>query len=519
MEREVRVRFAPSPTGPLHIGGVRTALYNYLFARKMGGKMLLRIEDTDQNRFVPGAEQYIAESLKWCGIELDESPWSETPGPHAPYRQSERKPMYMEYAMQLINSGHAYYAFDTPEELDAMRARLTAAKVPNPQYNSITRTQMRNSLTLPEDEVKQLLDSGAPYVIRLKVPRKEEVRFNDMIRGWVVVHSSSIDDKVLMKSDGMPTYHLANIVDDHLMEITHVIRGEEWLPSAPLHVLLYRYFGWESTMPQFAHLPLLLKPDGTGKLSKRDGDRLGFPVFPLEWHGTDAETGQPTVSSGYRESGYLPDAFINFLAFLGWNPGTQQEIFSMPELIEAFSIERVSKSPARFDQNKVRWYNEHYLRAKPDAELAQFLLTALKEHDIECSEEKAVQIVGAMKERVTFPQDFWREAQYFFIAPETYDEQVISKKWNAATAAALLAFAQELPAHGDTTPEGIKTLLTMVLERQGVKIGQVLQALRTVVTGVAAGPDLMAIMSIIGAQETAQRITVAVERLAANTNA
>ncbi|MCB2410420.1 glutamate--tRNA ligase [Hymenobacter lucidus] len=514
MEREVRVRFAPSPTGPLHIGGVRTALYNYLFARKMGGKMLLRIEDTDQNRFVPGAEKYIAESLKWCGIELDESPWSETPGPHAPYRQSERKPMYMQYAMQLINSGHAYYAFDSPEELDAMRARLTAAKVPNPQYNSITRTQMRNSLTLPEDEVKQLLDSGAPYVIRLKVPRKEEVRFNDMIRGWVVVHSSSIDDKVLMKSDGMPTYHLANIVDDHLMEITHVIRGEEWLPSAPLHVLLYRYFGWEDTMPQFAHLPLLLKPDGTGKLSKRDGDKLGFPVFPLEWHGVDSETGQPTVSSGYRESGYLPDAFINFLAFLGWNPGSQQEIFSMPELIEAFSIERVSKSPARFDQNKVRWYNEHYLRAKPDTELAQFLLTALREHNIECSEEKAVQIVGAMKERVTFPQDFWREAQYFFIAPESYDEQVISKKWNAATASALLQFAQELPAHNDTTPEGIKTLLTMVLERQGVKIGQVLQALRTVVTGVAAGPDLMAIMSIIGAQETAQRIESAVARLA-----
>ncbi|QDA60052.1 glutamate--tRNA ligase [Hymenobacter jejuensis] len=512
MEREVRVRFAPSPTGPLHIGGVRTALYNYLLARKLGGKMLLRIEDTDQNRFVPGAEDYIRESLAWCGIELDESPWHG--GPHAPYRQSERKPMYMQYAMQLIESGHAYYAFDTPEELDAMRARLTAAKVPNPQYNSITRSQMRNSITLPEDEVKQMLDSGAPYVIRLKVPRKEEVRFNDLIRGWVVVHSSSIDDKVLMKSDGMPTYHLANIVDDHLMEITHVIRGEEWLPSAPLHVLLYRYFGWESTMPQFAHLPLLLKPDGTGKLSKRDGDRLGFPVFPLEWHGTDAETGQPTVSSGYRESGYLPEAFINFLAFLGWNPGTQQEIFSMDELIEAFSIDRVSKSPARFDQNKVRWYNEQYLRAKPDSELAQYLLDALKEHNIECSEEKAVQIASVMKERVTFPNDFWREAQYFFQAPESYDEQVATKKWNASTAAALAAFAQELPAHPDSSPDGIRALLTAVLERQGIKIGQVLQALRMVVTGVAAGPDLMAIMSIIGTQETAQRIQVAVERLA-----
>jgi glutamyl-tRNA synthetase len=511
MEREVRVRFAPSPTGPLHIGGVRTALYNYLLARKLGGKMLLRIEDTDQNRFVPGAEKYIMEALRWAGIEIDEGP--EQGGPHAPYRQSERKPMYRQYAQQLIDSGHAYYAFDTPEDLDAMRARLTAAKVPNPQYNAITRSQMRNSLTLPEDEVKELLASDTPYVIRLKVPRKEEVRFQDLIRGWVVVHSSAIDDKVLMKSDGMPTYHLANIVDDHLMEITHVIRGEEWLPSAPLHVLLYRYLGWESTMPQFAHLPLLLKPDGTGKLSKRDGDKLGFPVFPLEWHGQDAETGEPTVSSGYRESGYLPEAFINFLAFLGWNPGSQQELFTMDELIESFSIERVSKSPARFDQNKVRWYNEQYLRAKPDPELAQYLLAALREHGIECTEEKAVQIAGVMKERVTFPQDFWREAQYFFQAPTTYDEQVIAKKWNAATATALSEFARELPAHSDATPDGIRTLLTQVLERQGIKIGQVLQALRVVVTGVSAGPDLMATMSIIGPAETAQRIETAVQQL------
>jgi glutamyl-tRNA synthetase len=316
-----------------------------------------------------------------------------------------------------------------------------------------------------------------------------------------------------MKSDGMPTYHLANIVDDHLMEITHVIRGEEWLPSAPLHVLLYRYLGWESTMPQFAHLPLLLKPDGTGKLSKRDGDKLGFPVFPLEWHGQDAETSEPTVSSGYRESGYLPEAFINFLAFLGWNPGSQQELFTMDELIESFSIERVSKSPARFDQNKVRWYNEQYLRAKPDTELAQYLLAALREHGIECTEEKAVQIAGVMKERVTFPQDFWREAQYFFQAPTTYDEQVIAKKWNAATAAALSEFARELPAHSDASPDGIRTLLTQVLERQGIKIGQVLQALRVVVTGVSAGPDLMATMSIIGPAETAQRIEMAVQQL------
>ncbi|WP_022825556.1 glutamate--tRNA ligase [Hymenobacter norwichensis] len=511
MEREVRVRFAPSPTGPLHIGGVRTALYNYLLARKLGGKMLLRIEDTDQNRFVPGAEQYIMDSLRWCGIVIDEG--IEQGGPHAPYRQSERKPMYRQYAQQLIDSGHAYYAFDTPEELDAMRARLQAAKVPNPQYNSITRAQMRNSLTLPEDEVKQLLDSDTPYVIRLKVPRKEEIRFNDLIRGWVVVHSSAVDDKVLMKSDGMPTYHLANIVDDHLMEITHVIRGEEWLPSAPLHVLLYRYLGWESTMPQFAHLPLLLKPDGTGKLSKRDGDKLGFPVFPLEFHGTDAD-GQPTVSSGYRESGYLPEAFINFLAFLGWNPGTQQELFTMDELIEHFSIDRVSKSPARFDQNKVRWYNEQYLRAKPDAELAQYLIHDLEAQGLNVPTDKAVQIAGLVKERATFPADLAKEAQLFFERPTSYDEQVISKKWNAQVATGLAAFAQELPTSSDVTPDGIKALLTRVMEQQGIKLGQVLQALRVAVTGAAAGPDLMAIISILGPQETAERIEAAVSKLA-----
>ncbi|WBO84150.1 glutamate--tRNA ligase [Hymenobacter yonginensis] len=512
MEREVRVRFAPSPTGPLHIGGVRTALYNYLLARKLGGKMLLRIEDTDQNRFVPGAEQYIMDSLRWCGIEIDEG--IEQGGPHAPYRQSERKPMYRQYAQQLIDSGHAYYAFDTAEDLDAMRARLTAAKVPNPQYNSITRAQMRNSLTLPAEEVKQLLDSGAPYVIRLKVPRKEEIRFNDLIRGWVVVHSSAVDDKVLMKSDGMPTYHLANIVDDHLMEITHVIRGEEWLPSAPLHVLLYRYLGWEATMPQFAHLPLLLKPDGTGKLSKRDGDKLGFPVFPLEFHGTDAD-GQPTVSSGYRESGYLPEAFINFLAFLGWNPGTTQELFTMDELIENFSIERVSKSPARFDQNKVRWYNEQYLRAKPDAELAQYLIHDLQAQGLEVSADKAEQIAALVKERATFPADLAKEAQLFFQRPSAYDEQVISKKWNAQVSGALAEFARQLPTAPDTTPDGIKALLTQVVEGQGLKLGQVLQALRVAVTGAAAGPDLMAIMSILGTQETAERIEAAVAALPA----
>jgi glutamyl-tRNA synthetase len=514
-ERPARVRFAPSPTGPLHIGGVRTALYNYLLARKLGGTMILRIEDTDQNRFVPGAEDYIRQSLEWVGIELDESPW--VGGPHAPYRQSERKPMYREYADQLIRDGYAYYAFDTPEELDVMRERLQAAKVPNPQYNSITRTQMRNSLTLPEDETQALLDSGAPYVIRLKVPRKEEVRFQDLIRGWVVVHSSAIDDKVLMKSDGMPTYHLANIVDDHLMDISHVIRGEEWLPSAPLHVLLYRYLGWEKTMPQFAHLPLLLKPDGTGKLSKRDGDRLGFPVFALEWRGTDAETGEPTLSRGYREEGYLPEALVNFLAFLGWNPGTSQEIFSMQELIEAFTIERVSKSPAKFDQAKIKWFNEHYLRAKSDAELAPYLLTALTEHGIACTPEKAEQVVGVMKERVSFPQDFWQEAKYFFEAPTEYDQAVVSKKWNPQVAAALVAYADALPADSEpsSNAEVLKSIFNDTTAAQGLKPGQVLQALRVAVTGAGAGPDLFETLAILGTGEVGHRLRTAVERLGA----
>ena len=509
MERAVRVRFAPSPTGPLHIGGVRTALYNYLFAKKMGGQMLLRIEDTDQNRFVPGAEQYIFEALEWCGIKLDESP--QHPGPHAPYRQSERKPMYMDYALKLVQEGHAYYAFDTPEELDAMRERLKAAKVATPQYNAITRNTMRNSLTLPEDEVRELLESGTPYVIRLKVPRKEEIRLKDLIRGWVLVHSSSIDDKVLMKSDGMPTYHLANIVDDHLMEITHVIRGEEWLPSAPLHVLLYRYLGWEDTMPEFAHLPLLLKPDGNGKLSKRDGDKLGFPVFPLLW--VDPFTGEK--SSGYRESGYLPEAFVNFLAFLGWNPGTHQELFTMEELIEAFSIDRIGKSGTRFDINKARWFNEQYLRAKPDAELAQYLLQALEEHNISCSEEKAIKIAGVMKERVTFPQDFWREAAYFFVAPQQYNEQVAAKKWNAAAVGVFEDFKGQLTSLQHFTADHIKVLLLDVLEQRGMKIGQVMQALRLALTGLEAGPDLMAIIEIIGPEETTKRIDTAIAKLSA----
>src|SRR5687767_1579447 len=376
--REVRVRFAPSPTGALHIGGVRTALYNFLLARQNKGTMILRIEDTDQNRYVPGAEEYILQSLAWVGITIDEGVG--VGGPYAPYRQSERKPMYMQYAQQLIDDGFAYYAFDTEQELDAMRERLKTAGVASPQYNSITRMQMRNSLTLLEDEVKALLDANTPYVVRLKVPRKEEVRLNDIIRGWVMVHSSQIDDKVLMKSDGMPTYHLANVVDDYLMKISHVIRGEEWLPSAPLHVLLYRFLGWEKEMPLFAHLPLILKPDGNGKLSKRDAARFGFPIFPLNWE-TNGET-----STGYREEGYLPEAMINFLGVLGWTPGTEKEMFSMQELIRDFSLGRINKAGARFDIQKAQWFNQQYLRSKSDTELAGFLTDSLADEKVACTQ-------------------------------------------------------------------------------------------------------------------------------------
>ncbi len=508
MSREVRVRFAPSPTGALHIGGVRTALYNYLFARKTGGKFLLRIEDTDQTRFVPGAEEYIRESLAWLGISPDESPW--TPGDSAPYRQSERKPSYMKYALDLIEKGHAYYAFDTAEELEAMRERLTAARVVSPQYNSITRTQMKNSLTLPEDEVKARLESGDPYVIRVKIPRKEEVRLNDMIRGWVMVHSSTLDDKVLMKSDGMPTYHLANIVDDHLMQITHVIRGEEWLPSAPLHVLLYKFFGWESTMPQFAHLPLLLKPDGNGKLSKRDGDKLGFPVFPLDW--TDPNSGEK--SSGFREQGYLPDAFLNFLAFLGWNPGDQRELFTLDELVEAFSIDRIGKSGTKFDIAKAKWYNEQYLRNKPIKELSGFLISDALAEGVEITPDKADAIVSLTKERATFPSDLWRDNKFIVIAPSEFDQDVALKRWNSDAVKVLENYAGKLGAYTGTYDAlTAKSLLEASAEEENIKLGKVMQAVRLATTGVGGGPDLMVIFSILGSEEVIKRIQFALATL------
>ncbi|QRR02380.1 glutamate--tRNA ligase [Dyadobacter sandarakinus] len=506
----VRVRFAPSPTGPLHAGGVRTALYNYLFARQQGGQMLLRIEDTDQNRYVPGAEAYILEALQWLGIQIDEGP--QQGGPHAPYRQSERKEMYREYAERLISEGKAYYAFDTAEELDAMRKRLEAAKVAAAQYNAITRLEMSNSLTLSAEETKKRLESGDPYVIRMKIMPKEDVRFNDLIRGWVVVHSSQIDDKVLLKSDGMPTYHLANIVDDHLMGITHVIRGEEWLPSAPLHVLLYRYLGWESTMPQFAHLPLLLKPDGNGKLSKRDADLGGFPIFPLEWK--DPFTGER--ARGFREEGYLPAATANFLALLGWNAGTEQEMFSMDELVKSFSFDRVHKAGARFDIQKAKWFNQQYLKQLDDDQVAGELGTIFQQRNIEVSAKQLAQIVHLLKDRVHFVHEIADESVFLFHAPEEYDQDVVVKKWNEEAVTAITGFKDALAEDtGDFAAEHIKHVLSGTMEKLGIKMGKVMQALRLAITGAGHGPDLMIIMEILGKTEVIARLETSLNRLPA----
>ena len=417
---KVRVRFAPSPTGPLHIGGVRTALYNYLFAKKNGGDLLLRIEDTDQGRFVPGAEEYIIEAFRWLGIKFDEGVG--IGGAHAPYRQSERKELYRKYADELIDKGFAYYAFDSAADLEAKRKECEAVKKTF-QYDVNSRMQMCNSLTLSKEEVEKRINGGEQYVIRFKYPENVDVVVDDLIRGLVKINTSLLDDKVLYKSDGMPTYHLANVVDDHLMEITHVIRGEEWLPSVPLHAMLYKAFGWEA--PRFAHLPLLLKPDGNGKLSKRDGDRLGFPVFPLEWH--DPKSGE--ISSGYREKGYLPEAVINFLALLGWNSGTEQEFFTLDELVERFSIEKISKSGAKFDLEKAKWFNHHYIQLLPDEKLAEQLLPVLAEKNIELPFEKVVSGVAMIKERVHFTTELWEQCHYLFEAPKSYDEQAIKKRW------------------------------------------------------------------------------------------
>lgn len=493
----VRVRFAPSPTGPLHIGGLRTALYNYLFAKKMGGQMLLRIEDTDQTRFVPGAEEYITEALSWAGIKIDEG--VKEGGPMGPYKQSERKEIYKEYTQELLDKGLAYYAFDTPKELDALRKSLEEAKVDNISYNAVTRMQMKNSLTLSKEDSEAKIAAGEPYVIRLKVPLKEEIRFKDIVRDWVVVHSSTIDDKVLMKSDGMPTYHLANVVDDHLMQITHVIRGEEWLPSAPLHILLYKSFGWEA--PQFAHLPLLLKPEGNGKLSKRDGVLGDFPVFPLEWK--DPATGE--IARGFREDGYYPDALVNFLAFLGWNPGTDQEIMSLDELIEAFDINHIHKAGARFDVNKAKWYNQHYLRQKPDQELANEL--GLDDKNL------AQSLVKLMKERVTFTKEISSEVPYIFYEVSTYDQGIATKKWDDMAKNAMPEIVNILDKIETFESQNIHDALFAGLEEKGIKPGKVMQALRLAITGEGKGPDLMLTLEILGKQKSIFRIKKALEVL------
>jgi glutamyl-tRNA synthetase len=500
---EVRVRFAPSPTGPLHIGGVRTALYNYLFAKKNGGKMILRIEDTDQTRFVEGAEQYIINSLKWCGIEFDESVVAG--GEFGPYKQSERKAIYLPYAEQLVKEGFAYYAFDTSEELTAMRERMKAAGVPSPQYNAVTRTTMQNSLALSEDEVKKRMDAGEAYVVRIKMPRNEEVKLNDIIRGWVVVNTNYMDDKVIFKSDGLPTYHLANVVDDYKMKISHVIRGEEWLPSAPLHVLLYKYLGWEDAMPEFAHLPLILKPDGNGKLSKRDGDRLGFPVFPTQWMNPETKE----ISSGYRESGYIKEAFINMLAFLGWNPGTTQEIFSMQGLIEAFSLDRVGKAGAKFDVDKTRWFNQQYLRSKSKEELAQDLQVILKENRIEAEDNFVATVCEQLKERATFVKDMWEEGRYYFEAPTSYDEKTIRKKWKEDTPKYVLELKDRLAGLADFSPENIEEAFKKYLEENGLGMGRLLPAFRVCLTGLGMGPSLFDIASLLGKEETIKRMETA----------
>lgn len=505
--KPVRVRFAPSPTGALHIGGVRTALYNFLLARKHGGTMLLRIEDTDQTRYVPGAEEYILEALAWAGIEIDEGVGKG--GPHAPYRQSERKEIYQKYAQQLIDEGKAYYAFDTERDLEAMRERLKKEDAINQQYGISTRGQMNNSLTLSTAEVKQKLDAGEPYVIRLKVPADQSVELMDLIRGQVVVSSSQIDDKVLMKSDGMPTYHLANVVDDYLMQITHVIRGEEWLPSAPLHVLLYQAFGWQNAMPQFAHLPLLLKPDGNGKLSKRDADQMGFPIFPLTW--TDPKTNE--LAKGFRETGYLPEALINFLAFLGWNPGTEQEIFSMAQLTEAFTLERIGKAGAKFDIHKAQWFNQQYLRSKSNTQLAKHLLDSLKKENISCSEQKAEKVCQAMRERITYPQDIFEHGKFFFTAPTLFDETVISKKWNEEAVKALSAYRDEIKKIENPSAELAKSTLDSVAGNLGIGTGKVLPALRVAITGQGSGPDLMLTIEILGSVETDSRLDYALQNI------
>ena len=502
-DRKVRVRFAPSPTGALHIGGVRTALYNYLFARQHGGDLVFRIEDTDSNRFVPGAEEYIIESFRWLGIKFDEG--VSFGGEHGPYRQSERRSIYKKYVDQLLAADKAYIAFDTPEQLEAKRGEIQ-----NFQYDARTRGEMTNSLTLPKEEVERRIADGEQYVVRFKVEPGIDVHIDDMIRGHVVIKSDILDDKVLYKSaDELPTYHLANIVDDHLMEITHVIRGEEWLPSAPLHVLLYRAFGWEDTMPTFAHLPLLLKPEGKGKLSKRDGDRLGFPVFPLEWH--DPKTGD--VSSGYRESGYFPEAVVNFLALLGWNPGTEQELFTLDELVEAFDIHKCSKAGARFDYQKGIWFNHEYMLKKSNEEVANLFAPIVANNGVDETMERITKVVAMMKDRVNFVKELWPLCSFFFIAPTEYDEKTVKKRWKADSAKVMGELANVLEGIDDFSVEGQEPVVMKWVEEKGYKLGDVMNAFRLTLVGIGKGPGMFDISAFLGKEETLKRLRKAIEVL------
>ncbi|MDD3062832.1 MAG: glutamate--tRNA ligase [Massilibacteroides sp.] len=502
-QRKIRVRFAPSPTGPLHIGGVRTALYNYLFAKQHGGDFVLRIEDTDSQRFVPGAEKYIIESLDWLGIRFDEG--VSFGGNYGPYRQSERRAIYKEYVDQLLSDGKAYIAFDTPEELDKKRQETA-----NFQYDASTRMQMRNSLKLEESEVERLVKEGCQYVVRIKIEPDEEVVVNDLIRGKVTINSSVLDDKVLYKSaDQLPTYHLANIVDDHLMKITHVIRGEEWLPSAPLHVLLYRSLGWEESMPEFAHLPLLLKPEGNGKLSKRDGDRLGFPVFPLEWK--DPQTGD--ISSGYRESGYLPEAVVNFLALLGWNPGDDQEIMNMVELIQKFDLSHCSRSGAKFDYEKGKWFNHQYILKKENKEVATLFMPILKANGVKANEDYVEKVVGMMKERVSFVKELWDQASFFFVAPENYDEKTVKKRWKENSSSQLSELIEVLKVREPFDIEGTEEEVKSWIEQKGYHLGNIMNATRLALVGEGKGPHIFDITEALGKEESIRRIQRAIDVL------
>jgi len=503
-EKSIRVRFAPSPTGPLHIGGVRTALYNYLFAKKLGGKMILRIEDTDQTRFVKGAEEYIIDALAWCGIEFDESVIAG--GDFGPYRQSDRKELYVKYAQQLIDNGNAYYAFDTAEELTALRTE--AENTGNTfTYSSANRNELNNSENFGLEEAKKKIANGEAYVIRFKMPIDFELQMNDIVRGEVKVNTSALDDKIIFKSDGMPTYHLANIVDDHLMEISHVIRGEEWLPSMALHIMLYKAFGWDA--PKFAHLPLLLKPKGNGKLSKRDGDKLGFPVFPTQWINPETKD----ISMGYREEGYFPQAFINMLALLGWNSGTEQEIFSMDELIQNFSLERVNKSGARFDPEKAKWFNHQYMLLANNEELAEMFSVILNEKVIEFDNDKLIKIISLVKERAVFVKDLWEQSSFFFVAPTEYDKKVVKKRWKENTPDIMRSLVELISSIDDFSSENTEEIIKAWIQEKELSMGAVMNAFRLSIVGAGKGPHMFDIIAIIGKEETIKRLNNAIENI------